>query len=264
MRTLPEIQAGFAAALLADDPAAVAGEIAADGLAPEARLAVYRNHVLRSLTDALLATFPVVGRLVGEGFFRYAADRYVRAEPPVGPCLVEYGASFGDFLATFPPCAPHPYLGDVARLEWAMNAAIHAPEARPLAPAALAGVAAEAVPRLVFTVDPSATWLESPWPVDRIWRANQPDGDPGAVGPLDAGGVALEIRRHDDRAGLRAIAAAECAFRAALGRGARLEEAAAAALARDGDFDLTGAVGALFAEALLTGFTLAPERGEAP
>ena len=37
-----------------------------------------------------------------------------------------------------------------------------------------------------------------------------------------------------------------------------------AALVRDTGFDLTGAVGALFAEALLTGFTLAPEGGETP
>ena len=264
MRALPEIQAGFAAALLAEPPSDLAGEIEGDGLAPAARLAVYRHHVLRSLTDALLATFPVVARLVGEGFFRYAADRYVRAEPPAGPCLFEYGAGFWGFLAGFSACAPYPFLGDVARLEWAMNAAIHAAEAAPLAPAALAGVPAEAIPRLVFAVDPSASWLESRWPVDRIWRANQPDGDPGAVGPLDAGGVALEIRRQGDQAGFRAIPAAQCAFRVALHRGARLEAAAEAALVRDTGFDLTGAVGALFAEALLTGFTLAPEGGETP
>lgn len=264
MRTLPEIQAGFAAALLGEGASDLAAEIVADGLAPAARLAVYRNHVLRSLTDALLTTYPVVCRLVDEGFFRYAADRYVRAEPPAGPCLFEYGASFGAFLGCFPPCAPHPYLADVARLEWAMNAAIHAPDAAALAPVALAGVPPARIPRLVFTTDPSATWLESPWPIDRIWLANQPAGDPDAAGRLDAGGVALEIRRRGDRAVFRAIEGAECAFRAAIGRAARLDAAAEAALARDGDFDLAPAVHRLFAESLLTGFTLAPERGDAP
>ena len=147
---IPDLPTGwtYPSALLAEPPSDLAGEIEGDGLAPAARLAVYRHHVLRSLTDALLATFPVVARLVGEGFFRYAADRYVRAEPPAGPCLFEYGAGFGGFLAGFSACAPYPFLGDVARLEWAMNAAIHAAEAAPLAPAALAGVPAEAIPRL--------------------------------------------------------------------------------------------------------------------
>src|SRR5438445_13075963 len=121
MPTLRELQHGVRDALLGDDACVVAAlDGAGDALAPAARVAVYRHHVLTSLTAALEATFPVVVRLVDVRFFRYAADRYVRAHPPGGPCLFEYGASVPEFLAAFPPCRHLVYLADVARLEWAM------------------------------------------------------------------------------------------------------------------------------------------------
>src|SRR5262249_36525583 len=131
MPSLHDLQRGMRAAVL-DDDAGVAREVAADGLAPEARLAVYRHHVISSLTSALESTFPVVVRLVDPRFFRFACDRYIRSEPPTGPCLFEYGATFPDFLARFEPCRHLAWLPDVARLEWAMNAALHAADAEPL------------------------------------------------------------------------------------------------------------------------------------
>jgi hypothetical protein len=259
MLPLREVQARFAEALLGDDAAGIAGEVVADGLAPAARVAVYRHHVRTSLGAALRATYPVVCRLVDARFFAFAADEYVRAHPPSGPCLFEYGGSFPDFLASFPPCAPYPYLADVARLEWAMAVAFHAIDAPPLGSAALAGVSPDDVPRLVLATEPSASWLRSPWPVDRIWEANQDGADPATTVALDAGPAALEIRRREAAVGCRRLAEPALAFRQAIGRGATLERAADAALGLDPAFDLTAAIRALFDEALLTGFTLASE-----
>jgi hypothetical protein len=110
MRALPEMQADLAAAILGEDARAVARLIVPDGLPPAARLQVYWNHVFTSLTETLAATYPVVCRLVDQRFFGFAADRYIRRHPPAGPCLFEYGETFPEFLATFPPCAGHPYL----------------------------------------------------------------------------------------------------------------------------------------------------------
>src|SRR5258705_690299 len=185
MPSLRELQSHVRGALLGDDPRA-AREVVGDGLAPEARLAVYRHHVLTSLTAALETTFPVVARLVDPRFFRFACDRYVRAEPPAGPCLFEYGATFPDFLAAFEPSRHLAWLPDVARLEWAMNAALHAPDAAPLTAEALRAQPAGTPETAALALHPSVTLLESAWPGDAIWRANQADGN----GPphLDAGG----------------------------------------------------------------------------
>src|SRR5215468_3076483 len=198
MSTLPDIQAGFAAAILREDASDVARAIVSDGLPSAARVQLYRNHVLSSLTEALATTYPVVCRLVDPRFFGFAADAYIRRHPPTTPCLFEYGVTFPDFLGAFPPCADYPYLADVARLEWAMNTALHAEEATSIAGAALAAVPPDDVERLVLRIDPAAAWLRSEWPVDRIWAANQPDADPNLIVDLTSGGVRLEIRRRDD------------------------------------------------------------------
>jgi hypothetical protein len=75
MTSLRELQRDVRAALLGSEDAGAAALVAADGLAPEARLQIYRHHVFTTLTAVLQAVFPVVCRLVDERFFGYAADR---------------------------------------------------------------------------------------------------------------------------------------------------------------------------------------------
>jgi hypothetical protein len=241
MPTLPELQAAFRRGLLADDDAPIGAEIAGDGLAPAARLQVYRNHVLTTLTAALEATYPVVCRLVDRRFFGYAADRFIRDHPPQGPCLSEYGAELPDFLATFPPCRPLPYLADVARLEWAMNAARHADDVPSLDPAVLRALLPEALGDVTLRLDPTLSLVESPWPVDRIWEANQPEAEAPDRVDLDAGGVRLEVRRRGDAVVVRRLDPAPFALRRAILAGRSLEEAGAAALAAHPDVDLASA-----------------------
>jgi hypothetical protein len=262
MTSLRELQRDVRAAVLGQGDTAAAALVMADGLGAEARLQIYRHHVFTTLTAALQAVFPVVCRLVDERFFGYAADQYIRVEPPSGPCLFEYGATFPEFLAAFPPCRDLPYLGDVARLEWAMHRALHAPDTAPLGPEALRSVAPETAGGLVFTLDASLSLLASRWPIDAIWRANQPDAaEQGAAVDLRAGGVALEVRRHGDGVAFRVIAPAVHAFRRALADGRPLAVATEQALAADRAFDLPGELGALFREGLPS-FTCSPSTRE--
>ncbi len=253
MQSVSELAHGFARAILGDADGTLLESIRGDGLEPAARLAIYRNHVFTTLTAALGATYPVVCRLVDERFFAYAADRYIREHPPAAPCLVEYGETFADFLAAFPPCRELVYLPDVARLEWAINRAFHAPAAAAIEPALLREIPACDLAGLVLALDPSAAFLDSPWPVDRIWRANQPDADPEATVDLDTGGARLEIRRLDGDVVFRALDGGTWAFRAALARGRRLEDAAGAGRAADSAFDLAHAVRGLLDDALVVG-----------
>lgn len=263
MTSLRELQRGVRAALLGADDAGAAALVAADGLGPEGRLQIYRQHVFTTLTAVLQAVFPVVCRLVDERFFSYAAHGYIRVEPPSGPCLFEYGATFPEFLDAFPPCRDLPYLGDVARLEWAMHRALHAPDAAPLGPEALRSVAPEAAGGLILALDASVSLLASQWPIEAIWRANQPGAvEEGVTVDLRAGGVALEVRRRGDDVACRVIAPAVHAFRCALADGRPLAAATERALAADPTFDLPGELGALFREGLPIGLTASPSTRE--
>jgi hypothetical protein len=251
MPSLRELESSFGRGLLGEPEAALLDLIAPDGLTSDARLRIYSNHVLVTLTDVLLATFPVVCRLVDERFFRYAADQYIRAHPPVVPCLFEYGESFAAFLAGFGPCQHLEYLPDVARLEWAINYADHADDADAIDAARLGEVPADRIGSVVLALHPSVSFLSSPWPVDRIWRANQPDADPDATVNLDAGGTQLEIRRLGEDVVLRSLDAATYAFRTALACGESLELAVAAAHSVDPNVDLALTMQQLLADGIV-------------
>jgi hypothetical protein len=249
---LRELQSAFRRSVLSESGAesALLAEIAGDGLVPGARLAIYRNHVFTTLTDVLMATYPVVCRLVDSRFFRYAADRYIREHLPTSPCLDEYGASLAHFLAAFPPCRHLEFLPDVARLEWAMHAAHSADDAAPLDPARLAEVPRDETPWLRVRLHPSVAYVDSPWPIDAIWRRHQPDGDGSPPVDLATGGARLEIHRRGDDVIVRALDAAAYAFRHALARGEPLAEAADRAFAEGADFSLAHAVRELLDEGL--------------
>lgn len=257
MSALRELQAAFGRTLLADDAAPLAALIAADGLTAETRLAVHRNNIFASLTEVLRDAFPAVCRLVDERFFAYAAHEFISRHPPERAVLAEFGARFADFLAAFAPCRDLVYLADVARLEWLMAEAATAADAAPVAATALAAIAAEDTPRLVLRLHPSLGFIASPWPIDRIWRANRRGAAGDEVVDLAAGGVRLEIGRNGEDVMLRVLGAPGFAFRRALAGGARLEQAAELALAADGAFDLARGLSALFGDGAVIGVALA-------
>jgi Putative DNA-binding domain len=254
MSSLGETQARFARALRDPRAHGVDDLVDGDGLAPDARLAIYRHHHVTSLTGALRATFPVVHRLVGDGFFRYVAHEFIAAHPPSRPCLVQYGESLGTFLETFPACRDVPYVADVARLEWLMSRAAHADDATPLDLGALRSLDPRDLDGLTLRFEPSLALLDSRWPVDEIWRANQPAADPDATVDAGTGPVTLEIRRLGDDVVMRRLVPAHHAFRRALLDGHALASAATAALGLDHDFDLARALRELFDESVLIGF----------
>jgi hypothetical protein len=263
MTSLAETQARFARALRDGAAADADGLVAGDGLAPAARLAIYRHHHVTSLTAALRATYPVVHRLVGDGFFRFLAHEFIAACPPAGPCLHEYGEALAGFVAGFPACRELPYLADVARLEWAVNRAGHAEEAVPLDLGALRSLDPGDLDGLTLCFDPSVALLASPWPVDAVWRANQPDADGDAVVDATTGPVALEVRRLGDDVVIRRLDAARHAFRRALLDGEGLGAAATAGATADAAFDLGRALRELFDDTVLTGFRATSRSEEA-
>ncbi len=245
MLSLDQLQQLMCSAISGRHEPQLLAMIEPDGLQPEARLRIYCNHATVTLTEALKTTFPVVCRLVDERFFAYAAHEYISNNLPSQPCLAEYGESFPDFLESFPACSNLVYLADVARLEWAITQSLHAQEPRPLDRSALAS------PDLVLRLHPAAQLVASQWPIDRIWQANQPDGDSDAVIDLDAGGVRLQVYRRRDRVVVRGVDESTYVFLDVLARGARLIDAVEAARRVYPMFDAAGSSNFLFEEGLI-------------
>jgi hypothetical protein len=231
-------QADLAAALLAPERAAPAG------LAPQARLAVYRNNVVVSLTDALAAAYPAVLALVGERFFKAAAGVYVRAEPPRSPVLITYGQSFAQFLEGFAPAAKLPFLADVARLERLWLEAYHAADAAPQPIEGLGPIPEADLPATRITLHPSARLLRSRWPVASVWAANTGRGAHDAV-DLQRSEAVLVIRPHQT-VHVHVVTLGLLALLEALQAGQPLAAAADTGSRADDTFDMAAGIRSLF------------------
>jgi hypothetical protein len=257
MSTLRDLQRQFQQAVLGGDSAEIVAAVRGDGLDPAARIGIYRNHFFAMLGASLQGIFPVVCRLVDERFFAYAEHEYLRAHPPHSRCLIEYGADFADFLADFEPCNVLSYLADIARFEWALNIAASVQEGAALPPQALAEVPTNEAAYVALRLQPSLSYVISPWPIDAIWLANQQSEVP----PVDlaSGGARLEIRRAGDAVAWLRLDPATFAFRKALADGLVLGAAMAAASVEDPAFDLAAAVQCIFTEGLAVAFCLASE-----
>ncbi|MBK5928060.1 DNA-binding domain-containing protein [Rhodobaculum claviforme] len=212
-------QAGFHAALWRPDPPQGLTAPAPDEVSR--RFAVYRNNVHHSLSRALAAHFPVVAALVGPAFLTAMARVFIAEAPPASPVLQDWGAAFPGFLDRFPPVAHLPWLGDVARLEWARGRAVHAADA-PAASADLLGVPDPEVLRL--RLHASVALYRSDHPAVSIWRAHQPGA---ARGPLPPGPEhALVGRQPDFTVVVAPVDVGTHAVLSALARGETLARAA--------------------------------------
>jgi hypothetical protein len=244
---LRELQRVFAAHLSGEDQQALVAEI----LPAAQRLHIHRHHILDSLAAALAATFPTVQAVVGAEFFRGLARAFIARSLPTQPVLAEYGAGFPAFIAGHDVARNLPYLADVARLDWALNLAFHAPAGGRLVAADLAALPADQLPSLRLSLAPGTVLVCSTYPLDRIWAASQPEA---AADPVDlaAGGVRLLVLRRPDDAAFVSLSAAEAAFVAGLGERLTLEEAAGRAAP---GFDLSAG----FARLLGLGVFAAPQ-----
>ncbi|MBL8521510.1 MAG: putative DNA-binding domain-containing protein, partial [Betaproteobacteria bacterium] len=173
---LRDLQADVLAALLDTGPApTMEASIKPGALGSAWRVEIYRHNVMTNLAGALADLYPVTQRIVGEAFFRHAAEVFCRATPSRSGDLNDFGAEWPAFIGTWPHAAELPYLVDTGRLEWAMHRAFHAAEAGPLDLRRLAAVPAADQAGLRFVLHPAVTLLSSPYPLAAIWRVNQPD-----------------------------------------------------------------------------------------
>lgn len=238
MPSLREFQTAFRDGIFGAGDGQATAFIRANGMAPEDRLAIYRNNIFHNYEEALRAVYPVVERLVGEEFFRHAAHEYVGRNPSFSNDVHCYGGQFGVFLAGFAPARALAYLADVARLEWLWHECFHGAEHGPLAIERLADVPESSYGALQFELHPACRLLASLYPVHRIWEVNQSEyeGDPAV--DLGAGEVHLLLRRDAGGVVLETLSAGDDAMLRALHDGLTVGKAATRAVAADGGFDL--------------------------
>lgn len=142
----------------------IRGEARAD------RMHVYARAYHARLIGALREDYSCLAAHLGEAEFRRVAREYVARHPSTSPSLRDLGRHFASFVSEDPVSAQHPWLADLARLEWARIDVFDAPDLATLVLDDLARVPDGAWPGVRLQLAISARVLCVTWPVHLAWR----------------------------------------------------------------------------------------------
>lgn len=183
-----ERQRALLAALWSADAAGTAINLPCrDGPVPVARgLAAYRANAGANAARALEAAYPTLQALVGaDDFRRLSREHWLHAAPTRGD-LAEWGAALGAWLDGHPALADWPYLGDCARLDWAVHRCERAADAV-LDAESIARLGDTDPDRLHLELRPGVAALGSRWPLVMLYEAHrQADPTPALAAVRDA------------------------------------------------------------------------------
>lgn len=207
---------------------------------------------------ALTAAYPVLAQLIGDESFAPLARHFWRQAPPQRGDVAQWGAALADFLDAAPQLSSEPFLGDVARIEWALHCAATAEDAIP-DPYSFALLASGDPEQTTLSLSDGVVTLASACPVVSIVNAHL-QGEPTlaqAAALLGAGAAehAL-VWRQGFKPRVRLSSALEYALVLALQAGLSLETALTTACGPDnaaGAFDFNDWLAQSVQTGLVTG-----------
>jgi len=219
---------------------------------------IYKNNFFMSLIEVLGEAFPTLKKLVGEEFFTAMAKIYIAENPPQSACLINYGDSLPNFLATFKPCAQLGYLPDVARLECLQNQVYYANETAALCVEALQALTSEVLSTASVCFKNTCVFFQSRYAVYAIWEQNQAEQASDERVDSERSQSVLIIR---DKLTIKTLEISHAIFNflSLLEKQHDLGESLAATANRYDDFDPAQAVALLFEQQLLSQIKLADE-----
>ncbi|MDP2817479.1 MAG: DNA-binding domain-containing protein [Polaromonas sp.] len=201
-------------------------------------LQAYRSNGHALAQRVLAAAYPVVAALIGAESFDGLSRHFWQSVPPARGDMAQWGEAFAGFIESLVDLAcEEPYLGDVARVEWALHVA--ATEADGRGDRGSLGLLQSADPAaLTLALCPGARAVPSVFPVVSIVLAHA-----GETLSLQHAGERLRERvaetalvwRQGLKPALRQAQSGEAAFIDALLQGRSL----AGALSAAPGFDLT-------------------------
>lgn len=221
-------------------------------------LQAYRANASALAQRALLAAYPVLQQLLGEESFAMLARDLWAAHPPERGDLAQWGAALASYMTNAPALADlisdHPYLPDVARLEWALHSVATAADALPDT-ASFALLASQPPEALRLRLAPGTHLLESAYPIIAIWQAHAASHDLGEATRLlaDGRGQTALVWRQGYAPRANAVGVGEAALlRSVLAQG-NVGASVAAALAVESAFDLSAWLASAVQSGLLLG-----------
>ena len=174
MSTLARLQRGFRDYVLDGEANGIRPLVAAPP-DPLRRLGIYGDAYRLRLKEALAVEYTLLAAWLGRDGFDAVMDGYIDRFPSRDYNIRRYGHRMAAFLAATAPWCEQPLLAELAGFEWMQGLSFDAPDAEPIAPAAVAAVEPEQWPGLRFAFHPSVHRGDFAWNVHELWAALQED-----------------------------------------------------------------------------------------
>jgi len=216
-------------------------------------ISVYRNGYLKTCTDALAGSYPVVRAIVGDDYFRTLARGYVDRHPPTRGTLVGYGEHLADFIRQLEQEHGLDYLADAAAIDAAWLESYFAEEGRPLAPADIQhmGFRGIDVTAMRVKLTPHVRLVPVENRIADTWAMLRDHGELTETVALSKQAQVVMLWRLNGHIHIKALDDTESVFINTLAHVATLGDAATRAYEVDGAFDLAGTFAALLQNNLL-------------
>ncbi len=240
MPLLHEIQTAFLTDISSDKVDNIGCFLTSEKFTPESAFQVYRNNFFISLTEALRAIYESVDKLVGEKFFNFVADTYIRKYPSLNGNLHEFGEQFPKFLRTQGSVKKLPYLSDIALLDWAWHSVFHSKDSSAFDFGSLAEVSPDVYAELIFIPASPVRFIASNYSIAEIWQSSRNErGDKQGVFRYDKGPEFMVLTRPDLEIGVYSMSEAEYRFLQCLSKGETLEQSLAVAQSLHESFEVS-------------------------
>ncbi len=161
------------------------------------RMGIYQYAYHSRLSGCVKDDFETVGHALGEDAFDEVCLHYVKAYPSSSPNLNIYARHFPEFIRGQTDLKVDPeFLGELARLEWAMIQVVHAPDTPKIDLSALQAAAPEQWAGLKLFASPVLRFEHFSYPVNAYFQAVAEGTEPEVPGPKVS---ATAIYRQDWR-----------------------------------------------------------------
>jgi len=255
MLSLYDLQRCFKDLILNEQGSEVDLCIQKNGLTARRRLNIYQNNCFETLTETLKSIYPTVLRLVGDDFFDYAANHYIKNNPSTSGDLAHFGKPFDGFLADFTPAKGLVYLPEIAQLDWAYHEVFHAAFHAPCNIQDLHALSQDDYGKIKFKLHPASTLLSFQFPILKIWQICQDDSNNEQIN-LDMGGDHLLVIRRKLSVQFEKLSASEFAFLSALNQGLTFEKACVLGLEEESSCDINNYLQRHLLNETIVNFTL--------
>lgn len=171
MNELIELQHQLQNYLLFTDNA-IAEKIVSTEKAPrDIRLGIYGKGYRLRLLEVFESNYPILHQLLGDDDFGTIANEYLDQYPSTFPSIRWFGDQLANFLKTHTDYCIHPYLAELALLEWTMGLIFDAKDQSPINTDAIMVIPHDAWGEMQLIVHPSTHRLNFAWNTVAIWQA---------------------------------------------------------------------------------------------